>query len=44
MSSSDENLPLYNWKEITNEFKNACSDLNIGELVKDEQFEILNFF
>jgi hypothetical protein len=25
----------YNWNNITNEFKTSCSDLNIGELIKD---------
>ena len=28
---------LYNWRNITDEFKKACSELEIGELVKDEQ-------
>jgi len=29
---------VYNWKDITNEFKNACQDLNVGELVQVEYF------
>lgn len=28
-------LASYNWKEVTDEFKNACKELQIGELLKD---------
>lgn len=28
-------LASYNWKEITREFKDACNQLEIGELLKD---------
>ena len=28
---------LYNWKCITDEFKTACADLQVGELVKDNK-------
>ena len=29
------NLSLFNWKSITEEFKTACDELDIGELVKE---------
>lgn len=32
------NLKLYNWKNITKEFKDSCDGLEIGELVKDKKY------
>ena len=34
---NETNSPLFNWREITGEFKSACSELNIGELIKDDK-------
>lgn len=33
--STPEADSLYNWKDVTLQFKNACSKLKIGELVKE---------
>lgn len=30
-----EAYSLYNWKDVTLEFKNACSQLKTGELAKE---------
>jgi len=36
-NSSPAKSSLYNWVDITNEFKSNCQQLNIGELVKEDQ-------
>ncbi len=33
-----ENKVVYNWQDVSNEFKNACGTLKIDELVHDEMF------
>ena len=45
---SPSKFSLYNWVDVTNDFKSNCQQLNIGELVKEDQlassfFIYLNF-
>lgn len=28
---------IFNWREVTDDFKKACSDLDLGELIRQEQ-------
>jgi hypothetical protein len=42
-NSSPAKSSLYNWVDITNEFKSNCQQLNIGQLVKEDQLESILF-
>jgi hypothetical protein len=46
MSTSDsQSSSLYNWKDVTSKFREACSELEIGELVRDKKYYLQsNFF
>ncbi|CAH1797590.1 unnamed protein product [Owenia fusiformis] len=37
-NTSPVTMPTYNWKDITNEFLEASSSLNLGELLHDNSF------
>ena len=36
-NSSPAKSSLYNWVDVTNDFKSNCQQLKIGELVKEDQ-------
>lgn len=38
MEKREDKKVVYNWQDVTGEFKNACSTLKIDELVHDEMF------
>ena len=45
MSTSDsQSSSLYNWKDVTSKFREACSELEIGELVRDKKYLQSNCF
>lgn len=42
--SESQSSSLYNWKDVTSKFREACSELEIGELVRDKKYLQPNCF
>ena len=36
-----QNIGKYSWTDITEEFKSACSELKLGELLHDSKFVLI---
>ena len=43
-SSNNQSSSLYNWKDVTSKFRDACTELDIGELIKDRKYENVFLF
>ncbi len=37
-TTNSQSTPLYKWKDVTSKFRDACSELETGELIKDKKY------